>query len=65
MAFRFKLEHKDGKPADPPMLKAAVPNWRPGHTIALRPDRTLRVVATELDEGADGEPVSVLVVEED
>jgi hypothetical protein len=35
MAFAFRLEHKDGTPADPPELKAAVPNWRVGNTIAL------------------------------
>jgi hypothetical protein len=65
MAFQFRLELADGTPADPPTLKAAVPDWRPGHTIALGRDRMLRVVATRLDEGTDGEPVSVLVVEED
>jgi hypothetical protein len=27
MAFAFRLEHKDGTTADPPELKAAVPNW--------------------------------------
>jgi hypothetical protein len=32
-AFTFKLEREDGTPADPPTLKAAVPNWRPGDTI--------------------------------
>jgi hypothetical protein len=30
MAFCFKLERKDGTPADPPTLKAAVPVWRAG-----------------------------------
>lgn len=33
MAFQFKLEREDGTPADPPTLKAAVPNWRDGDTI--------------------------------
>jgi hypothetical protein len=61
--FTFKLERPDGSPADPPTFRAAVPNWQPGHTIYLRPGRTLRVVATRLDEGTDGDPVSVLVVE--
>jgi len=27
MAFTFKLEQEDGTPADPPTLRAAVPNW--------------------------------------
>ena len=64
MAFAFRLEHEDGTPADPPTLKAAVPNWQAGDTIALGRSRMLRVVAFRLDEGSDGEPVSVLVVED-
>ena len=64
MAFQFRLEHDDGTPADPPTLKAAVPDWRAGDTIALGPGLTLRVVATRVEEGSDGDPVSVLVVEE-
>jgi hypothetical protein len=60
--FTFKLEQPDGTPAEPPTFRAAVPDWRPGHEIYF-PDRKLRVVATRLDEGTDGEPVSVLVVE--
>jgi hypothetical protein len=32
MAFQFWLAHKNGKPADPPTLKAAVPDWRAGNT---------------------------------
>jgi hypothetical protein len=63
MAFMFKLEREDGTPADPPTLKAAVPDWRAGDTIALGHGRLLRVVATRLDEGLDGEPVSGLVVD--
>jgi hypothetical protein len=42
--FAFTLEHGDGSLADPPMLKVAVPNWRPGDTIPLGRDRMLRVV---------------------
>jgi hypothetical protein len=30
MAFQVRLEHDDGTPADPPTLKAAVPDWRAG-----------------------------------
>jgi hypothetical protein len=33
MAFLFKLETRDGQPAEPPTLRSAVPNWRPGDTI--------------------------------
>ena len=40
MAFQFRLEHDDGTPADPPTLKAAVPDWRAGDTIALGPGLT-------------------------
>jgi hypothetical protein len=61
--FDFKLVHQEGTPADPPTLKAAVPNWRPGDTIHLGRDRTLRVVSTRSDQGSDGDPVSVVVVE--
>lgn len=63
MAFTYKLEHEDGTPADPRTFKTAVPNWRPGDTIPLGRDRKLRVIDTRLDEGTDGDPVSVLVVE--
>jgi hypothetical protein len=63
MAFQFRLERVDGTPADPPTLKAAVPNWRPGDTIALGREKTLRVIDTRLRENSDGDPVLVLVVE--
>jgi hypothetical protein len=62
-AFSFRLGRKDGTPADPPTLKAAVPNWRAGDMIALGPGRSLRVIETRLKENADGDPVVVLVVE--
>jgi hypothetical protein len=47
MAFKFKLEHEDGTPADPPVLHTAVPNWQRGDTIPLDADRSLRVVETQ------------------
>jgi hypothetical protein len=56
--FTYKLEHEDGTPADPPTLHTAVPNWRPGDTIPLGADRTLRVIDIRPGEDAD-----VLVVE--
>jgi hypothetical protein len=62
-AFTFKLELTDGTPADPPTLKAAVPDWRAGNTIALGPGRMLRVIGTRVEEGSDDDPVSALVVE--
>jgi hypothetical protein len=64
MAFQFRLEQKDGTAANPPTLKAAVPNWQAGDTIALGRGRMLRVVAVRLEEGSDGEPLPVLVVED-
>ena len=63
MAFTYKLEHADGTPADPPTLRSAVPTWGAGDTIPL-PRRTLRVIDSRLDEGTDGDPVPVLVVED-
>ena len=58
MAFMFKLEQKDGAPADPPTFRTAVPNWSAGDTIPLG-GRTLRVVAVKDD---DADQALVLVV---
>ena len=58
-SFAFKLEHKDGTPADPPVLHTAVPNWQAGQTIALGADRVLRVVETRFGS-ADEDPVLVV-----
>jgi hypothetical protein len=60
-AFLYRLEREDGTPADPPTLQAAVPNWRPGDTIALGANRMLRVVDVRNDD-ADQPPA--LVVED-
>lgn len=60
----FRLEFEDGTRADPPTFRSAPGvTWEPGDTIPLGRDRKLRVVDTRLDEGTDGDPVSVLVVE--
>jgi hypothetical protein len=61
MVFSFRLEDEDGGPADPPALKSAVPNWRPGDTIPLG-RKTLRVVTVRRAEDPEGDPV--LVVED-
>jgi hypothetical protein len=61
MTFTYKLEQADGTPADPPTVRTAVPDMRPGDTIPIRPGRTLRVVATV---AAAGDEPSVLVVED-
>jgi hypothetical protein len=59
-AFTYKLEHEDGTPADPPVLRTAVPTWSVGDTIPLG-RRTLRVVGVR-DDNADQAPV--LIVED-
>jgi hypothetical protein len=60
MAFAFRLEFEDGRPVEPRIFRAAVPNWHPGDTIPLG-DRTLLVVHVR-DDDADQPPV--LVVED-
>jgi hypothetical protein len=42
-AHLFRLETTEGEPADPPTLRAAVPNWPVGSTMHVR-GRTLVVV---------------------
>jgi hypothetical protein len=56
--FLFRLETKDGAPADPPKFESAVPDWRPGHSIYFG-DRTLRGCDPRRRRG----PAPVLVVE--
>jgi hypothetical protein len=57
-----KLEYPDGTPADPPTyLSATGTAWNLGDPLYIG-RRTLRVIATRLDEG-DGDPVPLLVVE--
>jgi hypothetical protein len=60
MAFLFRLETADGRPAELPTFVTAVPNWRAGDTIPLG-HRTLRVLRLR-DDDADQPPV--LVVED-
>jgi hypothetical protein len=61
MAFLFRLETRDGKPAEPSTLRAAVPTWNVGDVIALGAGRGLRVVDKRDDE-ADRPPVLVVEV---
>jgi hypothetical protein len=61
MAFLFRLETRDGVPAEPPTLTSAVPNWGSGDTIPLGAGKMLRVVDVR-DDDADQPPV--LVVED-
>ena len=58
--FLFRLETRDGAPAEPSTLSAAVPNWRPGNAIYLG-RRTLRVVGVRDN---DTEEPPVLIVED-
>jgi len=58
--FLFRLETKDGSPAEPSTLSVAVPNMRVGDLIPLG-RRSLLVVGKRDDE-ADAPPV--LVVED-
>jgi hypothetical protein len=55
--FLFRLEAKDGRPAEPPTLSSAVPNWRAGDTIPPG-RRTLRAVRVR-DDDVDELPVLV------
>jgi hypothetical protein len=56
--FLFKLETTDRRPAEPPTLSVAVPNWKAG-ARSRSGRRTLRVVAVRDDE-ADAPPVLVV-----
>jgi hypothetical protein len=58
--FLFKLETTDGRPAEPPTLSSAVPNWSVGDSIHIG-DHTL-VVVGKRDDDADSPPV--LIVED-
>jgi hypothetical protein len=51
MAFLFKLETAEGTPAELPLLRSAVPSWRPGDTIPL--GRRTRQVVRVRDDDAD------------
>jgi hypothetical protein len=62
MSITYELENKDGTAADPRTFRTAVPTGNPGDTIRSA-GRTLGVIDTRLDEGPDGDPVALLVVE--
>jgi hypothetical protein len=61
MAFLFRLEMRDGQPAEPSTLRASTPTWNVGDVIVLGAGRGLRVVGKR-DDDADAPPV--LVVED-
>jgi hypothetical protein len=58
MAFLFRLETRDGTPADPPTLATVVPSWQAGDTIPLG-GRSLRVIGIR-DVDADAPPVLIV-----
>jgi hypothetical protein len=58
--FLFKLETRDGAPAEPPSFSSAVPNWGPSETIHFG-HKTMRVVGVR---GDDPDEPLVLVVED-
>ena len=60
MAFTYKLEHQDGTPADPPILRTAVSAWHPGDTIPLGRNRMLHVTEVRPAKKPDGDPVLVV-----
>ena len=47
--FTFKLELEYGQAAEPPTFVTAVPGWRPGDQVLIRPGMSFRVV--EVREG--------------
>jgi hypothetical protein len=59
MAFTFNLETTDGRPADPPTLKAITPTFKHGDLLALGPDRAVRVVLVRLT-AVDKPPVLIV-----
>ena len=44
MSFHFSLVFVDGRPAEPGRFVTAVPGWRPGDPIFIRPGLAYRVV---------------------
>jgi hypothetical protein len=60
MTFAYRLEREDGTPADPPTLRSAVSSWRPGDSIPLGRDGTLRVTAIRPGDEPDDDPVLVV-----
>jgi hypothetical protein len=58
--YHFRLQPTDGSPADPPTVRTAAPT-RPGDTIPLGRDRSLRVIGAR--PGGELDEETVLVVE--
>jgi hypothetical protein len=47
------MVYADGTPADPPVFKSAVPNWRVGDRAMVRPGFEYRILRVDHDEAAD------------
>lgn len=47
MAFTYKLVLEDGTPADPPTFVTAVPTWRVGDKVLIRPGFEFEIVAID------------------
>jgi hypothetical protein len=62
MAFLFRLETKDGVPAEPPTFQSAIPGWAAGDAITLGAGRRLVVLAVR--ENESDEEMPFLVVED-
>lgn len=45
--FKFTLVLEDGSPADPATLTVAVPNWREGDKVLIRPGFEFVIVAID------------------
>lgn len=59
--FIFRLEHRDGTPADPPTFRSSPGvTWSVGDTIPLGRDGILRVTEVRAAREPDGDPVLVV-----
>lgn len=56
----YRLRRPDGQPAKPPSIRLAVSNMRPGDTIPLTRERTLRVVGVVAGAELDDDPVLIV-----
>ena len=59
MPMSYKLEREDGTPAEPPTIRTAAPT-RPGDTIPLGRNKTLRVIDKRPSAAPDADPVLVV-----
>jgi len=45
--FTYRLILEDGKPADPPTFVTAVPSWKVGETLLIRPGFVFEILAVD------------------